>query len=162
MPSFREFSKPGAFNIKPLNPMLQTTSLPSFARNKAAFDSALFTGPATFDGYIVRVLKSGGIKLVFRSEVYVLNSDGVFCLATKQSDGRMWYSYGGKLNELSMSALSDLADVVRSLAAPVSSVAAEMRWDDPRLWEGVKQGNCGCGHFGILRNGLCWNCEPRD
>ncbi len=89
--------------------------LPRIAENQDAFTDALFQPGGTFDGYIDRVLKNGGIKLFFRGETYVLNKHHVFCLATKLPNGKTWYSYGGKLNELSLCALADLETEIRNL-----------------------------------------------
>lgn len=96
-----------------------TTDLQSqlaIAHNKAAFDAALFTGPRTFDGYIIRLVK-GGIKLFIRGETFVLNHDNVFCLQTKQPDRKMWYSYGGEFKRgMTLTQEADLASQIRALA----------------------------------------------
>lgn len=81
------------------------------------FTDALFTPGGTFDGYIDKQLKNG-IRLFFRGEIYVLNRDNVFCLATKQSDGKTWYSYGGKINALSYATTCALADLIREMLTP--------------------------------------------
>jgi len=88
----------------------------NIARNHSEFMDALFKGPSTFDGYIERVLKNGGIKLFARGEFYVLNPHHVFCLATKLN-GRTWYSYGGKLNELGWREKDALEEKIRALVA---------------------------------------------
>ncbi len=87
----------------------------TIARNQTEFLNGLFTGPKTADGFIVRKLKRG-IKLWALGEDYVLNQDGVFCLATKLN-GQTWYSYGGRLNAaLSMTQRAELADNIRAMA----------------------------------------------
>ena len=88
--------------------------LPIIAPSKSAFDDALFTPGGTFDGYVRRIVK-GGIRLFVMGENYTLNREDVFCLETKRADGRMWFSYGGRLNERTMGQLADLADSIRAL-----------------------------------------------
>lgn len=85
----------------------------TIARNADEFTDRLFTGPATHSGFVVRRLKRG-IKLWAMGEDYVLNEDGVFCLATRLN-GQTWYSYGGRLNAaLTMTERYDLAQLIRS------------------------------------------------
>ena len=91
-------------------------NLPKFAPSKSAFDSALFTPGGTFDGYLHKRRVQNGIKLSYQNENYVLNREGVFCLQTKH-EGRNWYSYGGKLNELTLIARYELEQVIRKLAS---------------------------------------------
>ena len=92
-------------------------TLPRIAINQDQFTDALFTPGGTFDGYIDKQLKNG-IRLFFRGEIYVLNRDNVFCLATKQSDGKTWYSYGGQINTLSYATTCALAEYIREMLKP--------------------------------------------
>lgn len=80
-------------------------------KGKDAFLNRLFTGPATADGFFE--VKHNQIRVTYRGENYVLNREDVFCLATKQADGRTWYSYGGELNRLSIGERSELAAQIR-------------------------------------------------
>lgn len=97
--------------------------LPSFALSKSAFLSSLFipVNGATLDGWIegqVNTRHAKGIRLHYQNETYVLNGESVFCLATKQPDGKTWYSYGGKLNALlSMRERDALATTIRGMIA---------------------------------------------
>jgi hypothetical protein len=94
-----------------------TTHGLKFARNLTAFTDCLFRPyeGGTCDGYIDRVLKSNQVRLFFRGETYVLNQENVFCLATKMENGKTWYSYGGKLNTLTLSERDDLACSIREM-----------------------------------------------
>ena len=85
------------------------------APNQYAFTDSLFNPieGMTADGYIVRVLKKG-IRLFFRGEFYTLNPHHVFCLESKLENGKTWYSYGGKLNELPMRELDELETAIRA------------------------------------------------
>lgn len=87
----------------------------TIALNKKAFMSALFTGPRTFDAYIIRKT-SRRIGIQFMDEEYTLNQESVFCLTTKLPDGRKWYSYGGKLNEHSLRIRAQFEQQVRAVA----------------------------------------------
>lgn len=87
-----------------------------FAPNEDAFLNRLFTGPTTCDGFIRCVKRNGEVKLWALGEEYVLNLHRVFCLSTKQPDGRVWYSYGGRLNSrLSMAQRDDLATAILTM-----------------------------------------------
>lgn len=77
--------------------------------------SALFTGPQAFDGYVIRKLKSGSIRLFFRGKYYTLNKGGVFCLESQDEKGRTVYSYGGALNEFKLSELDQIEGAIREM-----------------------------------------------
>lgn len=96
--------------------MIEETTIPRMARNLDEFLGSLFKGPTTFDGYVIKKKKDGQIKLWAWGENYVLNLDHVFCLATKLPDGRTWYSYGGRLNQISLQAQQELEKTVKQLA----------------------------------------------
>lgn len=88
---------------------MQTTEHPQtkplrIAPTKAAHDAA----PADFDGYVIR-RNASSVRLFAFGEFYTLNRHRVFCLESKQPDGRTWFSYGGDLNRRTLSELDDLA-----------------------------------------------------
>lgn len=84
----------------------------NIAASEGAFSDALFQSGGTYDGYIDRKL-ANGIRLFYLGETYFLNRENVFCLATKQPDGKTWFSYGGKLNRATLTARYDLAQWIR-------------------------------------------------
>lgn len=98
------------------------------APDKATFDAALFTPGGTFDGYVRR---RGPRNVFVRAfgEDYVLNPDGVFCLATKSNDGRTCYSYGGTLN--ARLNCRETADLAEQLSA--ERIATDIAETEPRL-----------------------------
>ena len=99
-----------------------TATLPRIAINQDQFSDALFQPGGTYDGYIDKQLKNG-IRLFFRGETYVLNHENVFCLATKQSDGKTWYSYGGQINALPYATTCALAELIREMLRPAPDQA---------------------------------------
>lgn len=65
-----------------------------FAANDNEFINSLFIGGSTCTGYYKRNAKSVNILNMKKEKIGVINRHGVLCKATKQDNGKWWYSYG--------------------------------------------------------------------
>lgn len=65
-----------------------------FAENEQEFINSLFTKGGTCVGYAKRNKCSITLMDHQKNKVGVINKHGVLCKATKQEDGKYWYSYG--------------------------------------------------------------------
>ena len=65
-----------------------------FAANDDEFINSLFIGGGTCTGYYKRNAKSVNIMNMRKEKIGVINAHKVLCKATKQDNGKYWYSYG--------------------------------------------------------------------
>jgi hypothetical protein len=65
-----------------------------WAENEQEFINTLFEGKTTAMGYAKRNKRSVSLLNIQKEKIGVINCHGVIGSATKQDNGRYWYSYG--------------------------------------------------------------------
>ena len=64
-----------------------------FAESEGEFINSLFSTGSTCIGYARRNQKSITLLSHKKEKIGVINRHGVLCCATKQADGKFWYSH---------------------------------------------------------------------